>query len=107
MKQVRASEGLGEEQRKPKVSRGKVENTERTEYENNQDVPFHPLIILEGTVNKCPAEILKDSGAATNIMSRAFWKRNRRQFLRHGIRINHSQSELCEESNMIVEKALI
>eukprot|EP00171_Calliarthron_tuberculosum_P016938 IDg16938t1 len=101
--------GLDGERNKPIISSEQENQVADQRYQNVQDVPYQPLIILGGSVNGCPAAVLKDSGATTNVMSRNFWKTNRRMFkitrLRNKIQVNHSQSDISEDSNTIIERA--
>lgn len=69
-------------------------------YRNQQEVPFHPLLVFDGSIEGVDCRILKDDGASTNIISKSFYARNKDKFctIESRVSLAHS-SESTEEAD--------
>lgn len=70
-----------------------------------------PLFVFGGTCDGRPAEILKDDGCTTNVMSSRYFEKFRCAFkksdLKKTITVKHSSCSSTEESAILVESATI
>ncbi len=78
-------------------------------FANDQEIPYHPLLVFEGTIEGIPCRILKDDGASTNIISTTLYESHKEAFSAQpsDVLLSHSSSESKEMHCGLIDKATV
>ena len=76
---------------------------------NDDEVPVEELMIIDGNLEGKNVKVLKDDGCNTNVVSKAFFNKNRKLFKwrRDDIEVWHSKSKSLENSTEVIQGATL